>query len=176
MGAPGATELLEPTEVLGATEILEPTAVLGATEILEPTAALGAAETLDPTAVLPAAGTLEPTAVLAATKVLTAPNPGADAPTEFLTRAGAPAHSPGSAPERSPGSARTARTARDASTPPWRRPRVLVALGVLVALVILAIVVFSPRAAEPVTPAATYPAVDGSLGTNLKQLQESVTP
>nr|WP_255570194.1 MULTISPECIES: serine/threonine-protein kinase [unclassified Cryobacterium] len=158
MGAPGATELLEPTADLGANELLEPTAVLGATETLEPTAALRAA-------------TLEPTAVLAVTKVITAPKPGADSPTEFLTPAGAPARSPGRAAERSPGSARGTTIA-----PAWRRPRVLASLGVLAALILLAVVVFTPRVAEPATPAATYPAVDGSLGTNLKRLQESVTP
>ncbi|TFC56341.1 serine/threonine protein kinase [Cryobacterium sp. TMT2-15-1] len=150
MGAPGATELLEPTAVLGANELLEPTAVLGATETLQPTAVLRSA-------------TLDPTAVLAATRVIAAPKPVADAPTEFLTPAGAPA--------RSPGSARATTTA-----PAWRRPRVLAALGVLAALIVLAVVVFTPRGAEPATPAATYPAVDGSLGTNLKRLQESVTP
>ncbi|TFD30877.1 serine/threonine protein kinase [Cryobacterium cryoconiti] len=174
-GATEATEILDPTAVLGATKILDPTAVLGATERLEPTEVLGATEILEPTAVLGAATEApEPTAVLAATKVFTAPRPGADAATEFLTPAGTPAaaRSAGSAPERSPGSAPTTTDA----TPPWRRPRVLVALGVLVALIILAVVVFSPRAAEPAPPAATYPAVDGSLGTNLKQLQESVTP
>nr|WP_255570060.1 serine/threonine-protein kinase [Cryobacterium sp. TMT2-18-2] len=138
MGAPGATELLEPTAVLGATETLQPTAVLRS-------------------------ATLDPTAVLAATRVIAAPKPVADAPTEFLTPAGAPA--------RSPGSARATTTA-----PAWRRPRVLAALGVLAALIVLAVVVFTPRGAEPATPAATYPAVDGSLGTNLKRLQESVTP
>nr|WP_277870778.1 serine/threonine-protein kinase [Cryobacterium breve] len=149
MGAPGATEQLEPTAVLGATEQLEPTAVLGATE------------------------RLEPTAVMAATSVMA--SPGADAATELLTPAGAPAaatgRADGNAPARSPGSASV-----DATTPPWRRPRVLAPLGVLVALIILAVVVFSPRAVEPVTPAVTYPAVEGSLGTNLKQLQESVKP
>jgi len=158
MGAPGATELLEPTADPGANELLEPTAVLGATETLEPTAVLRAA-------------TLEPTAVLAVTKVIAAPKPGADSPTEFLTPAGAPARSPGRAAERSPGSARSTTIA-----PAWRRPRVLASLGVLAALILLAVVVFTPRVAEPATPAATYPAVDGSLGTNLKRLQESVTP
>ncbi|WP_241981887.1 serine/threonine-protein kinase [Cryobacterium sp. TMT3-29-2] len=174
MGAPAATELLEPTAVLGATEILEPTAVIGAAGALAPTEVLGADENLAPTAVLAAPGNLAPAAGLAPTKVMTAPHAGADAATEFLTPAGAPARSPGSAAERSPGSTRTDRTSTTA--PPWRRPRVLVALGVLVALIILAVLVFTPRAVEPAAPAATYPAVDGSLGTNLKQLQESVTP
>ena len=159
MAAPGAIEDWEPTAVMGATETLQPTAVLGATE------------TLDPTAIL------HPTATLGATKVSTTPNPGADAPTEFLTPAGPPARSPGS--DRA--AAATTTTATAAATtataaPAWRRPRVLVSLGVLAALIVLAVVVFTPRAAEPAAPAATYPAVDGSLGTNLKQLQESVTP
>ena len=95
----------------------------------------------------------------------TAPNPGADAPTEFLTPAGPYARPPGSD-----------HATAAAPAPAWRRPRVLVSLGVLAALIVLAVVVFTPRAAEPAAPAATYPAVDGSLGTNLKQLQESVTP
>jgi tRNA A-37 threonylcarbamoyl transferase component Bud32 len=153
------------TATLEATEALEATAAMEATALLEPTAVLGATEALDPTAVL------EPTAVLPATKVMATPHPGTDAPTEFLTPAGAPAGSPGSAAERSPGSARAA-----TATPPWRRPRLLVSLGVLAALVVLAVVVFAPRPAEPAAPVATYPAVDGSLGTTLKQLQESVTP
>ncbi|HSP76026.1 MAG TPA: protein kinase [Cryobacterium sp.] len=176
-GPDDATESLAATAVLGSTEILDPTAILGAGEALAPTQVLGASETLDPTAVLPSTeshaptAVLEPTAVLGATKVMAAPTPATDAPTEFLTPAGAPARSPGSAAERPPGSARTATT-----TPPWRRPRLLVSLGVLAALIVLAVVVFAPRAAEPAAPAATYPAVEGSLGTNLKQLQESVTP
>jgi len=136
------------------------TAAIRATELLEPTAVLAA----DPEI-------LEPTAVLAATKVMAAPSPGTDAPTEFLTPAGAPDRSPGSAARRAPGSARAA-----TATPPWRNRRLLVALGVLAALIVLVIVLFTPRAADPAAPTVTYPAVDGSLGTHLKQLQESVTP
>ena len=149
----------------GAIEDLEPTAILGATETLDPTAVMGANETLDPTVVSGAKETLDPTAILGSTKVSTAPNPGADAPTEFLTPAGPYARPPGSD-----------HATATAPAPAWRRPRVLVSLGVLAALIVLAVVVFTPRAVEPAAPAATYPAVDGSLGTNLKQLQESVTP
>ena len=149
----------------GAIEDLEPTAILGATETLDPTAVMGANETLDPTVVLGAKETLDPTAILGSTKVSTAPNPGADAPTEFLTPAGPYARPPGSD-----------HATAAAPAPAWRRPRLLVSLGVLAALIVLAVVVFTPRAVEPAAPAATYPAVDGSLGTNLKQLQESVTP
>jgi hypothetical protein len=37
-------------------------------------------------------------------------------------------------------------------------------------------VVFALRPAEPSNPPPTYPAVQGTLGDHLRQLQESVTP
>jgi len=142
----GATEMLEPTAALVGTEMLEPTAVLSATESLEPTAVLVGTEMLEAHGSPGCAGQHR-----AATEDDGRAASGADAPTEFLTPA---ALRPARQAARRNGL--RAAPAPAAATPPWRNRRLLVSLGVLVALVVLAVVVFTPRAAEP-APAATLP-------------------
>jgi hypothetical protein len=56
-----------------------------------------------------------------------------------------------------------------------RRAVLAIAAGALVLVAVLALV-FAQHPAEPVATPPTYPAVGGTLGTHLTQLQESVNP
>ena len=103
----------------------------------------------DPTLLLPAAAAAEP---------------AADAPTEIL-KADAAASAPAAA-------ARPARPRR----PERRRVLTLVASGLtLIVLAVVALLLLNPAEAPTVVP-PSYPAVDGTLGTHLQELQESVNP
>ncbi len=144
------TELLEPlarTALLEQTAVFEQTAQLGKTALLE-------AAALDKTALLEPV--LSPGHVAAADSAAGA----ADAPTEFLPVGG-----------------RTGLT-RPSPTSPRRRPtrRTMAAIAAAVVLVALAAILFAPRPAAPAATPASFPAVDGTLGTHLQQLQESLRP
>ncbi|SEN34303.1 Serine/threonine protein kinase [Cryobacterium luteum] len=89
------------------------------------------------------------------------------APTEVL-KTDAPAH----APAAGTGTAVPVKPRRPAS----RRVPVLIASGVtLIALAIAAALLIKPAEA-PAVPPPSYPAVDGTLGVHLQELQESVNP
>jgi len=156
------TELLEPlaqTALLEQTTVLEEPTLPGQTAVFEQTARL------EKTALLEAAP-LERTALLEPV-----PSPGhvaaadsaagaADEPTEFLPVGG-----------------RTGLT-RPSPTSPGLRPtrRTMAAIAAAVVLVALAAILFAPRPAPPAETPASFPAVDGTLGTHLQQLQESLRP
>ncbi|WP_233201989.1 serine/threonine-protein kinase [Cryobacterium sp. Y11] len=110
----------------------------------------------DPTLALPAAAP-EPTLLLPAATA------GSDvAPTEIL-KTDAPANVP---------AARPAKPRR----PERRHVLVLLASGLtLIALAVAALLLLNPAEAPTAVP-PSYPAVDGTLGTHLQQLQESVNP
>jgi serine/threonine protein kinase len=105
--------------------------------------------------------TSEPTLLL--------PVPTANAaPTEILRADAAPASS----------AAATTPAARPAKPRPTARGRVLLLLAsalTMVALAVAALVFFNPSPEPDVVP-PSYPAVDGTLGTHLLELQESVNP
>ena len=109
-----------------------------------------------------------PTLLLpAATPTLLMPMPTTDAaPTEILSADGAPppvAPAPAARPVKPPRPAR-------------RRVFLLVAGGLtVIALAVAALALINPAGAPDVVP-PSYPAVDGTLGTHLQELQESVNP
>ena len=110
----------------------------------------------DPTLLMPTA-TLDPTLVLPT---------HADARTEIL-KTDAPAGTPAGSPAAHP-----VKTRR----PPRRRVLFLVASAfTLIALAVAAVLVLNPAEAPAAVP-PSYPAVDGTLGTHLQELQESVNP
>ncbi len=151
-----ATELLGDTVVLGASGPADPTALLDPTAVLDKTAGLDKTALLDPTAVLDKTAGLDKTALLDPTAAR------ADAPTEFLPVG------------RQTGAARAA-----PSTAPGRRKptrRIVAALAAAAVIAVLAAVLFALRPAAPETAPPGYPAVDGTLGTHLEQLQESIRP
>ncbi len=58
-----------------------------------------------------------------------------------------------------------------------RKTGIWVSLAVAAAvLIIILAIMLTPRPSEPAATPPSYPAVDGTLGTHLQQLQESVTP
>ncbi len=157
---------LEPT---AETVLLEKTATLEKTSLLEKTALLEETARLEQTALLPtpSSGTSHaPAEDSAALR--------ADAPTEFLPGRGrtgltlpSPAASPSTSTSTSPSTSTSTRR-------PTRRTMGVVAVAVV--LVALAAILFAPRPATPAATPGTYPAVDGTLGTHLQQLQESLRP
>ncbi|WP_233195219.1 serine/threonine-protein kinase [Cryobacterium sp. M91] len=91
----------------------------------------------------------------------------AAAPTEILK-----ADAPASVPAAGTAAARPARPRRLAH----RRVLVLVVSGLtLIALAVVALFLINPAEAPAVAP-PNYPTVDGTLGTHLQELQESVNP
>ncbi|TFD23774.1 serine/threonine protein kinase [Cryobacterium sp. TMS1-13-1] len=112
----------------------------------------------------PAATLLLPVAAPDPTPLL----PGAAAaPTEILK-----ADAPASAPATGTAAARPAKPRRLAH----RRMLVLVVSGLtLIALAVVALFLINPAEAPAVAP-PNYPTVDGTLGTHLQELQESVNP
>ncbi|WP_166789692.1 serine/threonine-protein kinase [Cryobacterium fucosi] len=159
------------------TELLEPTAqtaLLEKTALLESTAQLDKTAVLENTALLEGSAPPDKTALLDRTAVLeSAPAPRqsaaddwaagrADAQTEFLpvgVRTGGTPLPP---------------TSATAGRRPTRRTMVVVAVAVV--LVALAAILFAPRPDAPAATPPSYPAVDGTLGTHLQQLQESLRP
>ena len=168
------TALLEPT---AATVLLEKTAALDKTAGLEKTALLEQTAGLEKTALLEQTAGLEKTALLptpsSATSDASAEDSRAeraDAPTEFLPargRTGLTRPSPAASPSTAPSTSTSGRR-------PTRRTMGVVAVAVV--LVALAAILFAPRLAAPAATPASYPAVDGTLGTHLRQLQESLRP
>jgi len=118
-----------------------------------------AAETALATALLPPQADAATLLMPADSPTASAASPAADAPTSVLPLGN-------SAPDERP--------TRRQRTP--RAKRMLLASAVVVvALIVLAVALLNrPSAPEAVPP--TYPAVDGTLGTHLQQLQESVNP
>ncbi|WP_241980474.1 hypothetical protein [Cryobacterium sp. Hh11] len=102
--------------------------------------------------------------------------PGAEAAaaaasTEIL-KADAPASAPAAGTAAGTAAARPARPRRLAH----RRVLVLVVSGLtLIALAVVALFLINPAEAPAVAP-PNYPTVDGTLGTHLQELQESVNP
>ena len=100
--------------------------------------------------------------------------PGAEAaaaPTEIL-KADAPPSAPAAGTAAGTAAARPARPRRLAH----RRVLVLVVSGLtLIALAVVALFLINPAEAPAVAP-PNYPTVDGTLGTHLQELQESVNP
>jgi len=79
----------------------------------------------------------------------------------------------------SPVSGRTVREKeprqRASAVRPWTTRAIAIGAGVIVAVAVLLVVLLNqPGAPEAVPP--NYPAVDGTLGTHLQELQESVNP
>ncbi|WP_233205877.1 serine/threonine-protein kinase [Cryobacterium sp. Y82] len=113
------------------------------------------AEAPTATVLLPAAAS-DPTLLLPAAA-------GADAPTELL-KTDAPASTPASISPAKP------------SRPVRRRVLLMVASGLtLIAVAVAALLLLNPAEAPTAVP-PSYPAVDGTLGTHLQELQESVNP
>ena len=120
-----------------------------------------------PTVLMPAAAP-EPTLLLPA-----AADIDADAPTEIL-KTDIPASTPaaGTPAPSAPASGSPVKQGR----PVRRRVLLMVASGLtLIAVAVAALLLLTPAEA-PATVPPSYPAVDGTLGTHLQELQESVNP
>ncbi|TFD59174.1 serine/threonine protein kinase [Cryobacterium suzukii] len=114
----------------------------------------------DPTLLMPAAAP-DPTLLMPAAA-------DADAPTELL-KTDAPASIPAASIPASNVPAKPRRPVR-------RRLLLPVASGlILIALAVAALLLLNPAEAPAAVP-PSYPAVDGTLGTHLQELQESVNP
>ncbi|MCU1408265.1 MAG: hypothetical protein JWM23_345 [Microbacteriaceae bacterium] len=154
------TQLLEATAATQRYATHEPTAATQRYATHEPTAATQrlAPDERDATQRLDRAGTTGPTSVLAAAKRPPWGGVSTKRPTQADVQHTAPAsaHSP-----RDPGRG--------------RRNLISAAVAAVVVVVTIAIV-FALRPAEPSNPPPSYPAVQGTLGDHLRQLQESVTP
>ncbi|WP_233198190.1 serine/threonine-protein kinase [Cryobacterium sp. Y50] len=141
-----------------------------AAEVLRALAA-GSSSTDVPTVLLlpavPAAAP-DPTLVLpAVTPAATLLLPADAAPTEILK-----ADAPASVPAANTAAARPAKPRR----PAHRRMLAVVVSGLLlIALAVVALFLLNPAEAPAVLP-PSYPTVDGTLGTHLQELQESVNP
>ncbi len=146
-----------------ATELLGETVVLGVGGAAGPTAALDPTARLDPADALQQTARLDPTAVRA------------DAPTEFLLAGRPPAAAPGHSASTS---ASTSSAASTSAKVPRRKPTRRMAAGIALAavIVVLAAVLLTPRPAATENAPPGYPAVGGTLGTHLEQLQESIRP
>ena len=129
--------------------------------------ATGSSSTDAPTALMPAAAP-DPTLLLpAVTPEATLLMTADAAPTEILK-----ADAPASGPAASTAAARPAGPRR----PARRRVLAVVVSGlILIALTVVALFLWGP-AEEPFVAPPSYPAVDGTLGTHLQELQESVNP
>ncbi|TFD88408.1 serine/threonine protein kinase [Cryobacterium serini] len=124
------------------------------------------AEAPTATVLLPAAAP-DPTLLLPAAA-------GADAPTELL-KTDAPASTPAASIRASISPRKPSRPANP-SRPVRRRVLLMVASGLtLIAVAVAALLLLNPAEAPTAVP-PSYPAVDGTLGTHLQELQESVNP